>query len=284
MTSNLVVEFSIAGGRPPASYEYLKIDPDGGTFCMIGNAWPEGRPQDEAGLYRTKLPAGDLEEINAFLHQRQFIEMAEDFGPRHPDSGFNFLRLRSSGQEKTITWSPFASVPDALEELRAKMRQIIDLARHHPEQVVSASLIMEPEQVKAGQPLNLILQFHNPGSHPVRIILQSSQLTTPLRVHAATAGQVAETKSVVSFYRRARPVQLAGGESGMTVELLPGQELRVHPETPFALGKSGSYQIFGFAEPQIELAMQDEPLLLPCFLTVQPVAVLVEPADKGDRA
>lgn len=285
MPSNLAIEFSIAGGRPPASDEYIHIDPDGGVLCIVGNAWPEGQPQNEAGLYRTKLQTDDLEEINEFVLGQRFVEMSADFGPRHPDSGFNFLRLRSGGQEKTITWSPFASVPEALEELRAKLRKIIECARQHPEQVVSASLIVEHERAKVEEPINLELQFLNPGSKPVRIMLQSSQLTTPLRIHAATAEEVVKTRSVVSFYRRGQPVPLAGWADsqapGKAVELLPGQELRVHLETPFVLEKSGSYQVYGFAEPQIVLELEDAPMPLPCFLVTHPVAVQVERKEKG---
>jgi hypothetical protein len=288
MIADLILEYSIVGGRPPDSNEYLRIEPDGSVLCIVGNAWPEGQPQDEAGLYRMKLAPAEWSEISEFLLHHRIAEMNADFGPRPPDSGFNFLRLSYAGREKTITWSMFAEVPEMLEELHLKVRRMIQAARLYPEQVVSASLGLASARVKPGGALNLEARFSNRGSRPIRLVLQSSQLADPLHIFAATAEQVAETGSVVTFYRHARSIPLENPNEapahGGKIELPPGRELRLQPKTPFILEKSGSYHVYGFAEPQIELVMENGPVLLPCFLLTRPVAVRAERMEKGTRS
>ena len=51
MTAPLLLGFSVSGGSPPPTLESLRVFADGYARAIVAGAWPDGEPQDEAGLY-----------------------------------------------------------------------------------------------------------------------------------------------------------------------------------------------------------------------------------------
>ena len=56
----LLVAHAVGGGIPPASNETLRVYESGIARAVVGNAWPFGAPQDEAGSYEHALAPADL--------------------------------------------------------------------------------------------------------------------------------------------------------------------------------------------------------------------------------
>ena len=65
MTADLLIAYTRSGGAPPATLESLRVLADGSARAIVTNAWPDGAPQDEAGLYETTLGDDVLAELRA---------------------------------------------------------------------------------------------------------------------------------------------------------------------------------------------------------------------------
>ena len=54
-SAGLLVAHAVGGGRPPASSETLRLYANGVARAVVGNAWPFGAPQHEAGSYEHEV-------------------------------------------------------------------------------------------------------------------------------------------------------------------------------------------------------------------------------------
>ena len=54
MSADLLIAYTRSGGAPPATLESLRVHADGSARAIVTNAWPDGAPQDEAGLTRRR--------------------------------------------------------------------------------------------------------------------------------------------------------------------------------------------------------------------------------------
>jgi hypothetical protein len=151
LSSPLLVAYGAGGGIPPATYETLRVYEDGTARAVVGNAWPLGSPQDEAGSYARS--GVDLAALRA--------ELSGDFeaaGDLTADSGRCELRL---GDGRRAIWPMNDPPPPSLATLVERMRALLAETRRHP----VGALALGAAAVGDG----LGLTLHNPGSEPVAI-------------------------------------------------------------------------------------------------------------------
>ena len=282
MTADLFLTFSVGGGIPPATSEVLRIYQDREAACLVGNAWPEGEPQDEVGLYQMRLSLSTFTSIEAFLSEHRVFELAEKYGPRGMDSGSNVLRLYAESQTRRIKWGPFATIPDSLKELRAQLRGILQETRKHPVQALKAVLRIPTDTVASDQPFQIEFTIGNPGHRPLRSFMleEGGAGATVLRLYAASAQEVAGYRvPPLEFYHAAKPLSLVepaiGQRPGGPIELSPGQELHIRATVPFSFEQPGTYRLYGFAHPRIEITLDGEPLTLETLVITQPATVSI---------
>lgn len=284
MGVDLLILFAVGGGIPPATSELLRIYEDGTAVSLVGNAWPEGDPQDEIGLYRMKLSPSGLQSIKDFLSEHRIFDMDEKYGPIAMDSGSDVLRLYEGDREKKIKWGPFAKVPSPLKELRTRLRRILQDTRQHPVQTVKVSLQVVHEILKAGQTFRVEFQINNRGSNPIRVSMSGEREAepTPFRLYAATTEEASERlPPPLNFYHNAQHISsVEPADHRMLngpLELSPGEEWRVRAMAPFTLERPGTFRLYGFVQPMIEVILDEKPLIIEeCFIVTQPITVVVE--------
>jgi hypothetical protein len=137
----LLLAFAVGGGSPPATYEALRVYEDGAARAVVGNAWPFGHPQYEAGSYEHQV--ADLEALRA--------AMAGTQAPAEPIPGAARCELQlPDGRE--LAWPTTAPSPPQVELLRDLLREV----RRHP--VGAITLETGP------------LALSNPGTELLRIL------------------------------------------------------------------------------------------------------------------
>lgn len=268
MSAPLLAAFGAAGGAPPATLESLRVLVDGNARAIVGSAWPDGAPQDEAGLYETQLAQDDLDSLQALAGDRTLRALAREHGPIHADSGRSSLSLAGPDDELIeIAWGAFAKPPDPLPAAVATLRRILAKVREHP----LAALRFEVDVERQPGPEGITLGFTiaNPGRDGVRhsLLLQGSEAP---RVAALPASASADPL-VLSTYRAATPVVLAD-EPLRDEALAPRAERRLRATAPLQLAP-GEHSLVAFARGTLEVIVDDLPLGLDVFLISQPVAV-----------
>ena len=290
MKSELVLAFSVGGGSPPATSELLRIYQDGRAVALVGNAWPEGQPQDEAGLYAMQLLPAELEYIKRFLAEERIFALEAEYGPLRMDSGFNTLQLFGEGCAAKIKWGPFAKIPNSLRELRAHLRGILLKTRQQPVQTVQVELGMASAQpVLAGASWPIEFKISNRGTQPVRVQMAGGEVTSSLgdsasalRFYTVPVGEKAEGTATDApppleylYYAQAvtpdNPADLQ--LLGSMAELAPGATWRVCAVVPCPSGGAGPYSLYGFTEPRIEVILDGKLLTVECFIVTRPVII-----------
>lgn len=204
MSATLLAAFGAAGGAPPATMESLRVLADGRARALVGSAWPDGTPLDEAGLYETTLAPEDLEAVRALAADDALRAAGGEYGPIRADSG---VRSISLGEDLTIRWGVFAEPPAPVPAATRRLRELLARVREHP----VAVLRLRPGELS------------NPGTRPVRYGLQ-------LRI-----GEAADGVPRLSAYHAATPIE--GGPADDT--LGPGETRQIpgeHGGTVFARG------------------------------------------------
>ena len=156
MSAPLLAAFGVAGGRPPATLESLRVLADGRARAIVGSAWPEGTRQDEAGLYETRLAPDDLAVVRALVADDALRSAGGEYGPIRADSGARSIGL---GEDLTIRWGAFAEPPAPVVAAATRLRDVLARVREYPVAVL---------RLRAGDPLEL----SNPGSRDVRYGVQ----------------------------------------------------------------------------------------------------------------
>ena len=275
MSADLVLEYSSGGGAPPANSESLRINKDGGVVYIVGNALAAGEPMDQAGLYQMRLPPADLADIENSVSESALLEMRENYGPVRADSGFSALRLFKEGRAKNIGWGPFAKTPQSLDLFVSRLNPIIQSARSHPSQVLSAELIVQKDGVQPGKSfVELVLK--SLGDQPVRIhqsALSKEQAIT-LRLYAKAAADSPEQIVPLSYYRSSAAVEqqdLIDLTLESPFELRRGNDLIIRGRAPFTINDSVSQRLYGFVEATVDLDIFKSVHSLECLIATRPL-------------
>jgi hypothetical protein len=164
--SGLLTAFARGGGSPPATYETLRVYEDGAVRAVVGNAWPLGVPQDEAGSYEHRLAP---DELAALAQLAGAVAAPPSPAPAPADAGRCELVL-PAGQK--ATWAMNAPPPGELEPLVDRLRELLVATRRRP----LGALALVEEQGELG--------LRNPGTEPVGLVPDS------LLVTAVAAGAI----------------------------------------------------------------------------------------------
>jgi len=156
VSAPLLAAFGVAGGRPPATMESLRVLADGRARAIVGSAWPDGARQDEAGLYETTLAPDDVNVLRALVADDALRSAGGEYGPIRADSGARSIGI---GEDLTIRWGAFAEPPAPVIAAAERLRDVLARVREHPVAVL---------RLRAGDPIEL----SNPGSRPVRYGIQ----------------------------------------------------------------------------------------------------------------
>jgi hypothetical protein len=285
MSPQLVVALGVAGGSPPPTQEILRVYDDGRVVALVGNAWPEGTPQDAAGYYETRLPPAEVSALSAWLAEHQIANLDPEYGPRRADSGVTAVTLPVGTGTRRIRWGAFADVPAALPALRRRLRDLLSETRRQPVQAVQLALETATDRVASGQTFPVVITLTGRGQQPVRVALAGTPdgAAVPPRLHAAPHGTVnpaaAPPREVI---HRARPLALEtptpSPPPSEPVILAPGQTWQVPAVAAAISGPPGAYWLYLFAYAAVEVVVDGAPLTLHSFLAARPVAVTVEPA------
>jgi hypothetical protein len=261
MTAPLLAAFGAAGGMPPATLESLRVLADGQARAIVGSAWPEGSPQDEAGLYATRLGENELKQLRALAADRSLRALDPEHGPISSDSGRSSLSLAGAdGETVEIAWGAFAKPPDPLPAAVATLRRMLALVREHPVAALRFAVELDGEPGRDGVPLAFTLS--NPGHEAVRHSLMLQGAEAPRVAVLPASG--AQDPLVLSNYRTATPVALLDDplrEDGLAA----GGEQRLLATAPLAL-EPGEHALVAFGRGTLEVIVDGRPLGLEVFL------------------
>jgi hypothetical protein len=233
MSAELLIAYTRSGGAPPATLESLRVHADGSARAIVTNAWPDGAPQDEAGLYETRVGDDVLAELRALAADPQLLGLPASLGEVRSDSGETGLSL--AGERKS--WGAFAELPPPLLAAEARLRELLAAVRRHPRAAVRLALAPHGDG-------ELELAVTSTGSEPVR----SSLLARPVPLR---------------LYREAAELELAETLDG--APLAPGETRKVRARAP-----EGAGALLAFAPLTIELPADGDLVALDGFLVAGP--------------
>lgn len=252
MSGALICAYAVGGGIPPATYEALRVHADGTARAVVGNAWPFGAPQDEAGSYEQRLDSAELTALARAVADAP----AAPSTPSTADAGRCELQL---GDDRRILWPMSSRPPDALVPLVERLRELLAATRRHPVGAIAVGL-EPPAAATAGDAFGLGLVLHNPGAEPVG--LDGGQV----RVRATTAdgGGAPDLESLVA----AEPLDVA-----LPAELGAGERRTILG--PLAITAPGRWRLDVLARLDADLPYEGERLRLECVALAGPAVVRV---------
>jgi hypothetical protein len=249
MSADLLIAYTRSGGAPPATLESLRVHADGSARAIVTNAWPDGAPQDEAGLYETRLGDDVVAGLRALAADRELLALPAELGEVRADSGQTSLSL--AGERKT--WGAFAEPPAPLQAAERRLRALLAEVRRHPRAAVRLELA-----ARGGGELELAVT--STGSEPVR---------SSLLVAGGPAPRVARVDGdlprpvPLRLYREAAELELAETLDGEP--LAAGETRRVVARAP-----EGAGALLAFAPLTIELPANGDLVALDGFLVAGP--------------
>ena len=254
----LLVAHAVGGGTPPASNETLRVTESGIARAVVGNAWPFGAPQDEAGSYEHALASADLAVLVEAIVAADGFESAGI-----PTDGRWELRL---GDGRRAVWPASAAPPPGLAALVERLRGLSAETRRHPVGAVALSLD-PPAAAAAGEPLELGLSLHNPGTEAVGL-----EPGGALRVRATAAGD-GEVGGRPDLEALVAAEPLAVAAASLPAGLAPGERRTVAART--AIATPGRWRLDVLALLTAALPYERDALRLGCVLLAGPVVVEV---------
>jgi hypothetical protein len=249
MSADLLVAYTRSGGAPPATLESLRIHADGSARAIVTNAWPDGAPQDEAGLYETQLGDDVVAELRALVEDPGLRELPAELGEVRSDSGQTSLSLAGEGK----SWGAFADLPSPLRAAEERLRVLLAEVRRHPRAAVRLELAPRGDS-------ELELAVTSTGSEPVRSSLLVAGHPPP-RV-ARVDGELPRPVPL-RLYREAVELELAAALDGEP--LAPGETRRVSARVP-----EGDGALLVFAPLTIELPANGDLVALDGLLVAGP--------------
>ena len=262
MNGALLLAYACGGGIPPATYEALRVYEDGAVRAVVGNAWPSGTPQDEAGSYEWRLEAAALEGL-ARAGAAAGGDAAAAEGPFPADSGRCELGL-PGGRE--LAWPATAPPPADAADLVGRLRELLRETRRHPLGALAVAL-EPPVPVAAGAPFALGIRLINPGREPIGLVRPDDPGRVRLRVTAADgdAGGRPDLESLVA----AAPLEITPGD--VPSELGPGDHVTVCGRTTLPAG--GWWRLDALVRLDADLPYEGERLRLECVALAGPLVV-----------
>ena len=259
MSSGLLVAHAVGGGIPPASYETLRVYEDGTARAVVGNAWPFGAPQDEAGSYEHRPAPADLAAL------QETIIAADGFGsvtPLAADSG-RWELLHGDGRK--AVWSTTEPPPAGLGALVERLRGFAAETRRHPVGAVALSL-QAPAEATSEQPFELGLPLHNPGTEPVGLEPDGALRVRATRVEGEVGGRP-DLEALIA----AEPLAVAAGS--LPAAIAPGERRTVAART--AIATPGRWRLDVLALLTADLPYEGARLRLGLVLLAGPAVVTV---------
>ena len=253
----LLVAHAVGGGTPPASSETLRLYESGVARVVVGNAWPFGAPQDEAGSYEHEIASADLAVLV------ETIAAAEGFDTLTGDAARWELRL---GDGRRAVWATTAAPPAGLGALVERLRGLSAETRRHPVGAVALSL-HPPAAAAAGEPFELGLSLHNPGTEAVGL-----EPGGALRVRATAVGE-GEVGGRPDLEALVAAEPLAVAAASLPDALAAGERRTVAART--AIATPGRWRLDVLALLTAALPYEGEALRLGCVLLAGPVVVTV---------
>jgi hypothetical protein len=262
LSGALLTGFAVGGGIPPATYEALRVHEDGVVRAVVGNAWPFGTPQDEAGSYEQRIgPDATAELARAVAAIAQVPEPAARLTA---DAGRCQLAI---GDERRIAWSTSEEPPEALVPLVERLRELLTATRRHP--VGALALALEPVAATAGEPFVLGLVLHNPGSEAIRLRPPDEPGRLRVRVSPADGRGRPDLEALVAADA------LAVDVLDLPAELGPGERVTVAGRG--AIAAPGHWRLDVLARLDADVPYEGEPLRLECVALAGPAVVDVGP-------
>lgn len=265
MSAALLTAYAVGGGIPPATYEALRVHEDGVVRAVVGNAWPFGAPQDEAGSYEHRLEDGELAALAAVLSDPALGEASSRPEELTADAGRCQLRL---GDDRDVVWSASAPAPEPLGPVVERLRAVLAAARRHPAGAVALAL-EAPATAGAGEALPLGITLRNPGREPVALAQpgDAGRLRARVRRVEGEVGGRPDLEALVA----AEPVALPPG--AIPAGLPGGSEQTIAGEV--ALAAPGRWRVDVLARLDADLPYEGETVRLECVMLAGPVLVTV---------
>jgi hypothetical protein len=213
--------FSATGGAPPASREVVRVARDGTVRVLVGTAWVDDAPADQAGLFEWSLPDEAAVEL---------AELVTRIEPRGEEGGGGDAgRLALAWPGGRVRWGPYDDVPEPLDALAARFAELRIEARRHP--LAAVRLSLEP-------PLDF--RFEARGSEAVGLTVRA------VSARVVPAGEGTDPPPLLWAREAAR---LSVAVPGPT-SIAPGETLVVSAGTSVPQGRS---RVDGFAHVTLDL-------------------------------
>lgn len=165
------LEFLTTGGMPPASYELFRLSTDGEINVLVGNAWPQSRAVNQAGIYQMKL---EPKTLKSFWNQVEISltdKGKKQFGKLRADSGYKLIAYHRAGEkEDEIVWNPIEDLPKNLEAIHQKILALKAQSKLSPRQIVQLEVKVDSNQKTGSEYDNSVqVQLSNPGTEAINI-------------------------------------------------------------------------------------------------------------------
>jgi hypothetical protein len=262
VSPELLTAYAVGGGIPPATYEALRVYDDGAARAVVGNAWPFGAPQDEAGSYEDRLAPEEAAALARAASDPALADAPDETGPLTADSGRCELLL---GDGREVVWSTTARAPEPLVPLVERLRVVLAATRRHP--VGALALTLEPPAAAvAGEPLALGIALRNPGREPVGIT-DPGELRVRVTPADGDAGGPPDLEALVGAEALAVP------RGALPAALGPGERRGFRGE--LAIGVPGRWRLDVLARLTADLPYEGETVRLECVALAGPLVVTV---------
>jgi hypothetical protein len=265
LSTPLLIAYAVGGGIPPATYEALRVYEDGVARAIVGNAWPFGAPQDEAGSYEHRLPPAEAAALTGAVAGLALPDAPVASDPLPADSGRCELLL---GDGRQVVWSTTERPPEPLGPVVERMRDVLASTRRHP--VGALALALEPPPGAAvGEPVALGLTLHNPGHEPVR--LEPPGEPGRLRALATPADRGVDGRPDLEALVAGEPLAVPAG--AIPAVLAPGERRTVSGQLTIAT--PGRWRLDALTRLDADLPYEGDTVRLECVALAGPVVVTV---------
>lgn len=179
-SNNMLVEYTITGGMPPASFESLRISSDGSVRSLVGNAWAEGVQQNEAGVYETRLEKEDSRSLRELISAADPGSSENTYGKAYPGSAQEKLTFIVGERQRTIQWTMGSELPQDLTTLRNHLNQTLASSKKFPQSVIRLQVALDASEFELGNRLQFQGSLVNPGTDSVTIKVTDPEGHSPL--------------------------------------------------------------------------------------------------------
>lgn len=282
VTDHLILEYARSGGMSPATSETFRVYETGKTLVLAANAWPGGSHLDEAGIYISTISDSELTDLNKLIEDARPRRANTTFGKLRADSGVFTLKL--SEEQKEISWSPFAELPNPLHLLQQRLLELLNRCKEVPIGVVKGVCEVGSDTIKLGQSIEINATLINIGSESSHIKIlndkfpsfESSLRYSIIREEKEEFGQFL----LVDLYHTGEKLVLKDqftdiDTSGIFV-LAPQDQRRFTIVQNQNMLTRGKYNLFSMFEFQMQIDWEGSPIVIYCTTWLPPRNVIIE--------